>query len=163
LIFPKCLKKARVACPGPLLAKIWLRPVTSEDHAFLFLLYAAPHAGEGMWSGWNEAQWQPLLHIQFQAQFAVRTNPSFDLVCVDNTPIGKLFVEHRQDGIHMIDMALLPDYQQRGIGSYLITHQLKQAAVSGVPVTLRVQKTSRARHLYGRLGFEVAEDEGGPG
>lgn len=141
--------------------KILIRVVRHEDHAFLFSLFATVHANDAMG---HDKVWQSLLPMQFQAQLAqqlaTQNKSSLALVCMDQTPIGKCFIEYGQEDIHIIDIALLPDYQRRGIGGHLITRLCEEAAASRRFVSLRVQKTSRALRLYLRLGFEIAKDEG---
>jgi len=141
--------------------KIRIRAMGCEDHAFLFSLFAAVHANDAMG---HDKVWQSLLPMQFQAQLAqqlaTQNKSSLALVCMDQTPIGKCFIEYGQEDIHIIDIALLPDYQRRGIGGHLITRLCEEAAASRRFVSLRVQKTSRALRLYLRLGFEIAKDEG---
>lgn len=52
-------------------------------------------------------------------------------------------------------MALLPEFQGRGIGTKLIQAVMGEAAGLGLPLRLQVLKANRARRLYERLGFHV--------
>ena len=59
-----------------------------------------------------------------------------------------------------MDIALLPEYRGRGIGSRLIRRVLGQAAVDGRAVRLHVETDSPAGVLYERMGFRTVEDKG---
>jgi ribosomal protein S18 acetylase RimI-like enzyme len=52
-----------------------------------------------------------------------------------------------------VDIALLPEHRNVGIGSALVRQVCAEAAALGKPVRLCVLKSSRAQRLYARLGF----------
>jgi ribosomal protein S18 acetylase RimI-like enzyme len=65
-------------------------------------------------------------------------------------------VVHRLDThIFLEYIAILPEFQNRGIGTELIREVLEEAAAKGFPVELKVLKINPAIRLYERLGFEV--------
>ena len=55
----------------------------------------------------------------------------------------------------MRTIEILPEYQNRGVGSAVIRDVLAQAQAEGLPVGLQVLKVNPARRLYERLGFNV--------
>ena len=59
-----------------------------------------------------------------------------------------------------MDIALLPDYRNLGIGSALLQSILEQGSNLGLPVTIHVEQFNPALHLYKRLGFQPKEDKG---
>ncbi|HBJ00455.1 MAG TPA: hypothetical protein DDY89_05440 [Lysinibacillus sp.] len=58
-----------------------------------------------------------------------------------------------------MDIALLPNYQGRGIGTLLIVQLQKKAKEQHKAVVLQVLKTNSARDLYEKLGFQVIQED----
>ena len=54
-----------------------------------------------------------------------------------------------------MDIALLPDQRNHGIGQFLIDRVLHEAAASHNLVSLHVEDASSAKRLYERMGFVV--------
>ena len=59
-----------------------------------------------------------------------------------------------------MDIALLPDYRNRGIGSGLLRDLLEEAAVTGKRLTIHVERYNPALRLYRRMGFEPVGETG---
>jgi ribosomal protein S18 acetylase RimI-like enzyme len=127
-----------------------LRPATESDGAFLFDLFVCTMKGviQQTW-GWDE-RWQ-------RANFSRRFNGcDVSVIVADGRPIGGLFLEHRTDNTYIHEIQILPEYQNRGIGSAIIRGVIDRAASRGVPVGLSVVPANpRALQLYERLGFAV--------
>jgi ribosomal protein S18 acetylase RimI-like enzyme len=141
------------------------RPVMPEDEDFLFNLYSTTRRDELAAWGWNDAQKDAFLKLQFKAQqysYATMYTPEDSrLIMLDNKPIGRMIVVRSDEEIRLADIAILPEYFNDGIGTFLIKHLLTEAAQAAKPVGLRVYKSNeRAVRFYERLGFIVAgEDE----
>jgi ribosomal protein S18 acetylase RimI-like enzyme len=75
-------------------------------------------------------------------------------------PIGRLYVDRREDEIRIIDIALFPEHRGKGIGSRIMETLLDEGKDSGKPVTIHVEKNNPALRLYRRLGFTKVEDQG---
>ena len=75
-------------------------------------------------------------------------------------PIGRLYLDERQDEIRIIDIALLPANRGNGIGGRILEDILAQAQKSHKPVRIHVEKNNPAMRLYRRLGFFPVEDQG---
>ena len=137
---------------------ISLRPFTLADEAFLYELYASTRQEEMAHTGWDEAQQEAFLKMQFYAQhsyyMATFADAAFDIVLQGETPIGRLYVHRRPDELRIVDVALLPAYRGRGIGGGLLQAILVEAAAAGLAVRLHVETFNPARHLYQRLGFQ---------
>jgi ribosomal protein S18 acetylase RimI-like enzyme len=82
------------------------------------------------------------------------------IVLVDDAPVGRLVVDASADEVEVIDIALLPQYRNHGIGTGVLRGVLAQADRIGRAARLHVEKQSRALHLYERLGFSISGDVG---
>ncbi|HXH12439.1 MAG TPA: GNAT family N-acetyltransferase [Alphaproteobacteria bacterium] len=141
-----------------------LRPIQPEDEGFLYEVYASTRRHELATLGWSVAQQDAFLRMQFTAQqrsyLAQFPAADFQVILWHGRPIGRLYLERRVDEIRGIDIALLPEYRQAGIGTALLQDLLAEAAHAGTPFRLHVAKFNRARRLYERLGFITLEDDG---
>lgn len=141
-----------------------LRPITSEDRDFIYRVYASTREGEMALLAWNDAQKEAFLTMQFEAQHRhyveqfVRAQ--FQIVELNGEPIGRLYVDRRTDEIHVIDIALLPEHRNQGIGSRLLKELLDEGARAGLPVRIYVEHFNPALHWYTRLGFRKIDDSG---
>ena len=89
-------------------------------------------------------------HRYYQDQFA---NATLKLVLLDDLPIGRLYIDRREDEIRIIDIVLLPQHRNAGIGTALMRDILVEAQEARKPVRIQVEGSSRAVTLYSRLGF----------
>ena len=81
------------------------------------------------------------------------------VIQVDGVDVGELLVEERPDELSLVRLALLPDWQGRGIGSALVRMLVDRARELESALVLQVFKTNiRAAQLYESLGF-VRTDE----
>ena len=143
---------------------ITLRPVRPADESFLYEVYASTRLHDLAPLGWSAAQQKAFLTMQFTAQhrsYLVQFPAAeFRVILLQDCPIGRLYVEQRADEIRGIDMALLPEYRQAGIGTAVLKDLLANAAQARKPFRIHVEKLNRARRLYERLGFTTLEDDG---
>jgi len=138
--------------------RLQCRPIAAGDETFLRAVYAATREQEIAQTGWDAATAQAFLRQQFDAQHAhyLRHNPEadFDLVLHDGAAVGRLYVRRDADRVHVIDIAILPQFRNRGIGSALLGALIREAQHGGKRVTIHVELDNRAFSLYRRLGFE---------
>jgi ribosomal protein S18 acetylase RimI-like enzyme len=129
-----------------------------QDETFLRSVYASTRALEITLSGWNAAQADIFLRMQFDAQHrhyqAQYPDARFDVVEFDGAAIGRITTVRRQQAIHVVDIALLPPWQRLGHGAALLRAVQDEAALDGCGVELQVQLDNPAHQLYQRLGFE---------
>ena len=77
------------------------------------------------------------------------------VVLVDGLAVGLLRVSESESAVFIDQVEIVPDYQDRGIGTALINDLLAR----GRPVELGVLKVNDdAGRLYERLGFRVISD-----
>lgn len=145
-------------------AAITLRPVGPADDAFLFRVYASTRSEELAPVPWTEEQKQTFLLQQFRAQSAYwgehYAGADLRIVEVDGAAAGRFYVHRGSREIRLVDIALLPEYRQAGIGTRLVEELLAEAEARGLPVTAHVEVFNPARSLYERLGFAAVEDRG---
>ncbi|NIS83431.1 MAG: GNAT family N-acetyltransferase [Anaerolineales bacterium] len=134
-----------------------LRPITPEDREFLYQVFASTHEGEMALLAWDEVQKNEFLRVQFNAQHTYYlgqfTEAAFEVVLLDGEPVGRLYVDRRQDEIRIIDIALLAEHRKKGIGSKLLSEILAEASQARLPVRIHVEQYNPALRLYERLGF----------
>lgn len=132
------------------------------DIPFLLQLYADSRAAELAPVPWTEAQKQQFLKSQFMLQrkhyYQHFHEASFDLILLGGVPVGRFYV-HRGIELHVIDIIVSPEYQQRGIARYLFEQLLLEAEQTNLDITLHVEINNFARDWYARLGFTEVEDE----
>jgi GNAT superfamily N-acetyltransferase len=103
--------------------------------------------------------------MQFKARRSWYTTAYPDAVeCIilrGDTPAGTMITLRTSKELRLVDIALLPEHRNCGIGAHLISNLLANAESSRIPVSLRVLQGSPAIRLYQRLGFKPrAGDEG---
>jgi len=143
---------------------ITLRPITLIDQPFLTMLYASTRVAEMALLPWNEAQKSAFLQMQLAAQTASYqqrfAQAMFSVICFAAEPVGRLSVDRAVDAIHLIEIALLPAYRNRGIGAHLLRDLLAEGASRQAPVRLQVAVDNPAQRLYTRLGFVAVGTSG---
>lgn len=143
---------------------IALRPVTAADQSVLFDIYASTRWEELAVTGWSDTEKKAFLAMQFELQQRyyrqTYVGAEFCLIEADVMPAGRLYRVDWPDEIRIIDIALLPAYRNRGIGTGLITDIQRAATARGKCVGVHVEQTNPARALYCRLGFKPVEEIG---
>jgi ribosomal protein S18 acetylase RimI-like enzyme len=140
-----------------------LRPVEPSDERFLAALYASTRERELALVPWTDEQRAAFVWSQFQAQsahYAGYEGAAYSVVEVDGEPAGRLYLARWPEEVRVVDIALLPAFRGRGIGTRLLRDVLAQAG--GRRVTIHVERDNPARRLYERLGFAPVPGEGGP-
>ncbi len=145
-------------------AGVDLRPIGPADREFLYRLYASTRQAEMSLLDWSDAEKEEFLRMQFEAQhrYYVEQFPAarLDVVLREGEPIGRLYVDRRDDEIRLIDIALLPEHRGGGIGGAMMRELLVEAREAGMPVRIHVERFNPAMRLYRRLGFERLEEQG---
>ena len=141
-----------------------LRAAGPDDREALFRIYASTRTEELSQTGWSDDIKARVLGMQFEAQDRyyreVYPAATFDVVEVSGEPAGRLYLHRGSDEIRIIDIALLPEFRGRGLGSSLLRSVLDEADSAGRPVTIHVEQHNPALRLYERLGFQVRDNRG---
>ena len=140
------------------------RPITEDDTEFLRDLYGTTREAEMAMLPWTDQQKDEFLEMQFKAQHTFYqeqfADAEFNIIIKNDTGIGRLYLDRRDDEFRIIDIALLPIYQKLGLGKALLEDVLAEAAGENLPVNIHVEKNNPAMALYERLGFTMVEDQG---
>jgi ribosomal protein S18 acetylase RimI-like enzyme len=145
-------------------ARPTLRPSSPADQDFLFQLYASTRQAEFAALGWDSAQLEPLLRMQFSAQQrwyeTAYARAEQQIVILGEAPIGRIIVHREADAMTLVDISLLPACRGRGIGGALIRDLIATCGQQRVRLRLQVLKTNPAARLYERLGFVRTGEDG---
>lgn len=144
---------------------ITLRPGATTDLGFLRDLYRQLRADELAAVPWPESQKHAFLDSQFALQhqhyLSQFPNADFLLIECDAVPIGRFYLLRQAPAFLVIDISLLPQWRNSGIGSALIRNAQAMAQVEGADLDLHVdQRNPAARRLYERLGFAATDTDG---
>ena len=141
-----------------------LRPVEPADEPFLFMVYASTREPELAMVDWDPAQKEAFLLQQFSAQYQYYrehyVGASYQVILRDGLPVGRLYVARWPEEIRIMDIALLPEHRNAGIGSSLLRDLQADGAATGKRVSIHVEKFNPALRLYERLGFAPTTDRG---
>lgn len=152
------------ALPAALLSQGFaLRPETEADIAFLMRLYASTRQEELAPVPWSAEQKAAFLAQQFDAQrrhYRNYTDCAFDVIEHNGEPAGRLYLQAQRSRLHIVDVALLPEWRGRGAGAALLEGLQAAGRACGKGVSTFVEKFNPALRLYRRLGFAEIADHG---
>ena len=144
--------------------QITFRPINNDDLDFLQRVYFSTREEEMKIVPWTDDQKQAFLHQQFDAQHTYYQeqfkDAKFEVILRDDQPIGRLYLDRRENEHRIIDIAILPEFRGQGIGGGIMRDLLDEAIQVNKPVTIHVERNNQAMHLYERLGFQMIEDQG---
>jgi ribosomal protein S18 acetylase RimI-like enzyme len=143
---------------------IALRAEMPSDQEFLFRLYASTRQAEMALVPWTPEQKEAFLWMQFEAQSHAYQQrfktASFQIVQVNGEAAGRLYLDRRPAEIRIVDIALLPDWRGKGIGTRLLGEVLAEGQRCRLPVSIHVEQSNPALTLYQRLGFQKISEYG---
>jgi ribosomal protein S18 acetylase RimI-like enzyme len=134
-----------------------LRTAQPDDEAFLFQVYASTRADELALIA--PEQQDAFLRMQFNAQrWSYTANyPDADhqIILLNDQPIGRMLIARNAQEIALVDIALLSEQRNQGLGTSLLRELIREAEQTRKFVRLHVLSGNRALQLYTRLGFQV--------
>jgi len=131
-----------------------LIPATDSDFDFAFQTKKIAYKEyiEQTW-GWDE-----VFQMNFHKENFSTVNAK--IITVENQSIGTVDVKEEIGRIFISGLYLLPEYQNKGIGSSILAEIEKRAEATGKRLELEVLKVNvRAQELYKRLGFTMMEGD----
>jgi ribosomal protein S18 acetylase RimI-like enzyme len=147
-------------------ADISLRPARDGDEPFLKRVHeAAWHWEFASLLQTDQADlYHKIMAQQYDSQhrfyFANYDTAHYGIIQWTGQPIGRLYVDYRDDEVRVLEIAILPEYRGRGIGRIVMTGLCLEAAMRRKPVRLHVHYLSRAQRFYQHLGFREIALEG---
>jgi len=141
-----------------------VRPALPQDEIFLYDLYFAIRGPEFEHAPLTLTQREYLIRMQFRGQMSAYTQlfPSscYHIVLLDGRPIGRLWVAQTEREFHLVDIAVHPSVQSKGIGTALIQRLQQEATRARLPIVSCVSRFNEGSlRFHRRLGFQVARDD----
>ena len=140
-----------------------LRPATLEDVAFLADVVITATLAQGRFPSDVDLVEYRAGYENWTRETILGAIPDCTLSVIeyDGDPVGRLRVVRTQTSITLAGIQLLPEHQNKGIGSTLIEQLKREADLKQVPLFISVEKDNpRARRLYQRLGCRIiGQDE----
>jgi ribosomal protein S18 acetylase RimI-like enzyme len=146
-------------------ASVSLRAVTPDDEAILLKIYASTREEEMKQAvDWTPEQKEIFLRWQLEMQrrdYEARfPQADYQLILFKGKPAGRLWVARTPEQIRLLDIAVLPEFQNRKIGTLLLNNLIKESEETGIPLRHMIFKlNTEARRFYERLGFSLKEDD----
>lgn len=145
--------------------RLRLKPVTSEDEEFLVSLYASTRADELAQVDWPEENKNAFIRWQFEMQRQEYNqrfpHAEYYVIVVDHRPAGRMWIGTDDHQIRLMDIAILPEFQNRGGGTQLVRWLIDRAKTAGKPLRHMVFMLNEDAHrFYERLGFVTIEELG---
>jgi len=144
--------------------EVRFRPVTAEDTEFLYTVYASTRTAELAAVDWSESDKAAFLRAQFNAQHQTYQKSyqgaDFLVILLGDRPIGRLYLARGEREIRIVDIALLPEHRNAGIGGAILADILAEGARGDKRVSVHVEMFNPALSLYQRLGFRQREVRG---
>jgi ribosomal protein S18 acetylase RimI-like enzyme len=142
-----------------------LRPVELADEEFLLRVYAASRADEMALVPWDEEQKLAFVRSQFEAQRAQYgerfPDAEYSVILYRGRPAGRLWIGRTPEQIRLLDIAILPEFQNQGIGAALLKRLVAESERRGLPLRHMVFKLNDAAlRFYSRFGFSQIDDVG---
>ena len=142
-----------------------LRPVAPADEEFLLSVYASTRAEEMALVPWTDEQKRAFIKMQSDAQRRSYEENyagiTYSVVLCDGRPCGRLWVSRPPEEIHLLDIAVLPEFQNRGVGTVLLRQLIEESEREGLPLRHMVfLSNDDATRFYERLGFARVERHG---
>lgn len=141
-----------------------VRPALPQDEIYLYELYSAVRAPEFALAPISPTQREHLIRIQFRGQmssYAQRyPNSCYHIVLLDSKPVGRLWVAQEQREFHLVDIAIHPSLQRKGIGAALVQRLQQEAAKARLPIRSCVFRFNPGSlRFHQRLGFAIARED----
>ncbi len=144
--------------------QVTLRPVSAADDGFILQVYASTREQELAQVPWSAEQKEAFLRMQYAAQkehyAAEFPRASHDVIYVDEIPVGRIYLDRREDVLHILDVTVLPPHRGQGAGAVLLRRLLHEAGSLGKPVTIYVESFNPSLRFFERLGFQQEHQNG---
>jgi GNAT superfamily N-acetyltransferase len=146
------------------LSTLAVRPALPQDEIFLYELYVAIRGPLFAMAPITPTQREHLLRMQFRAQLSSYTqqfpNSCYHLVLLDSKPVGRLWVAPGGDSFLLVDIAIHPSLQSKGLGTALVQRLQQEAQNAKLPIRSTVDRFNPGSlRFHQRLGFQVVRED----
>ncbi|MCP9763284.1 GNAT family N-acetyltransferase [Lacihabitans soyangensis] len=144
-----------------------LRFFSERDVPFLKKIYFGTREAElNQVSDWTEGMKQAFLTQQFEAQHEYYQKnylgANFLIIEKGSEIIGRLYYQENFEAtLRIIDIALLPEFQKKGLGTTILHDIMEHAKIIEQHITIHVESFNPAMALYKRLGFQKISETNG--
>jgi GNAT superfamily N-acetyltransferase len=143
-----------------------LRRVTPDDDGFLLSLYESTRDKELSQVEWPPGQRELFVRWQFDLQrkeYSSRfPDARYYILVVDGERVGRIWIGENDEQIRLLDITILPEYQNRGAGTLLLRWLMEEANQRQKLLRHMVFVLNDDAHrFYERLGFTMIDDLGG--
>ncbi|MFO1369556.1 MAG: GNAT family N-acetyltransferase [Marinagarivorans sp.] len=150
--------------PSKIANALWLVPTTDVHQAFLRRVFTQSRKGLWQASGLDAAWLDRILDDQYTLQEKSYWANGKDLysyvIVFKGQWVGRLLVRANPHCLHILDIALLPEHQNQGVGRHVLNYLQQQASAREQLLTLTTDATNRAYDWYLRAGFRVTQQSG---
>lgn len=147
-----------------LMTKLAFRKVAPDDMPFLAAVYASTREQELAQVDWSQAQKDAFLAMQFSAQHTHYqthyTDTDFLVVQCEGQACGRLYLARWPGELRVVELTILPEFRNQGLGTQILRDVLSEAAEAGKPVRIHVEHNNPAHSLYRRHGFVAVQEHG---
>jgi GNAT superfamily N-acetyltransferase len=146
------------------MSTIAVRPALPQDEIFLYELYSAVRGPEFALAPISPTQREHLIRMQFRGQMSsyaqMYPNSCYHIVLLDSKPIGRLWVAPGEGEFHLVDIALHPSVQKKGIGTVLVQRLQQEATRARSPIASTVFRFNPGSlRFHKRLGFAIVRED----
>ncbi|QIA08487.1 GNAT family N-acetyltransferase [Draconibacterium halophilum] len=140
------------------------RKIKESDISFLKRVYRSTRETELDTTGWDEEQKNKFIDFQFNAQDSHYKNAyvgaEFLIIQKNKLDIGRLYLWRTEHQIRIMDIAILPEYRGKGVGTIILNQLIEESEKSLKKLNIHVEYYNPAMRLYERLGFRKTDDTG---
>ncbi|MGA2146882.1 MAG: GNAT family N-acetyltransferase [Bryobacteraceae bacterium] len=141
-----------------------VRPALPQDEIFLYELYVAIRGPLFELAPITAAQREHLLRLQFRAQISSYTqqfpNSCYHVVLLDSKPVGRLWVAPAGDAFILVDIAIHPSVQSKGLGTVLVERLQQEAQNAKLPIRSMVDRFNPGSlRFHRKLGFGIVRED----
>jgi GNAT superfamily N-acetyltransferase len=146
------------------MSTIAVRPALPQDEIFLYELYSAIRGPEFALAPITPTQREHLIRMQFRGQMFSYTqmypNSCYHVVLLDSKPVGRLWVAPGDRELLLVDIAVHPSLQSKGIGTVLVQRLQQEATHTRLPIASCVFRFNPGSvRFHKRLGFTIVRED----